>query len=96
MVHAGNGHTSYRQLNSLSRLLQPYKPFVVEFSYLKKTYAPSEKYLAIPPQVAEQARRKQTEKPGEPIYFVQALDGKPAAWLLGSNLFIRRPRTQAE
>ena len=96
VVHAGNGHTSYRQLNSLSRLLQPYKPFVVDFSYLKKTYAPSEKYLAISPQAAEQACRKQTEKPGEPIYFVQALDGKRAAWLMGSNLFVRRPRTQAE
>lgn len=89
LVHAGSGHTSYRQLYSLPRLLQRYEPFVVEFSFIKNTYAPSEKHLAVSAPLLEQARRTAVKNPGKSVYFVQVQEGKRAAWLTGSNLLIR-------
>ncbi len=89
IVHAGNGHTSMNQLNSLSRMLQEYKPFVAEFSLAKSSNVFLEKYMPVPPQVRAQGALLLAKQPSKAVYLIQQLKSPKAAWMAGCHLSVK-------
>ena len=89
VLHAGHGHLNYTQLNSLSRLLNEFQPFVMEFSMHVSVNRLLDKTAPIASEVLNQGAHLKAQNPTEPVFYIRQVKNKQTARLMGCDVSIK-------